>query len=100
MRRLLTDFPNSEVLDILRNTVSAMGPESRLLIAEMLIPDRAIAGQAVMVYAIDLGLMAISGGQRTLDEYRGIIEQAGLRLVKVHKRQDSYNVMLEARLNV
>jgi hypothetical protein len=99
MRRLLTDFPNSEALDILRNTVSAMGPESRLLIAEMLIPDRAIAGQAVMVYAIDLGLMAISGGQRTLDEYRGIIEQAGLRLVKVHERQDSYNVMLEARLN-
>lgn len=98
MRRLLTDFPRASVVDILRNTMSAMGTDSRLIIAEGLIPERAIAGEAKMVYAVDLGLMAISGGHRSMDQYKSILAEVGLRLVNIYKSEDCYDTMLETVL--
>ncbi|WKT54070.1 O-methyltransferase COMT-type [Fusarium oxysporum f. sp. vasinfectum] len=97
-RHLLMDYPDSKVVEILKNTVSAMGPKSRLIINEMLVPDRVTAGDQQMVYLFDIMLLTMSGRERSLSEYRRIFDGVGLELVKEHRSEGHQTVMLETRL--
>ncbi|KAL3954482.1 hypothetical protein ACCO45_010045 [Purpureocillium lilacinum] len=67
MRRLLHDFYDPKVIDILRNTASAMGPSSRLVICDMLVPDRVQFGGPMTLYWLDFSLMAIGGKRKVLE---------------------------------
>ncbi|RKK83898.1 hypothetical protein BFJ71_g14724 [Fusarium oxysporum] len=97
-RHLLMDYPDAKVVEILKNTVSAMGSESRLIINEMLVPDRVTAGEQQMVYLFDIMLLAMSGRERSLSEYRRIFDGVGLELVKEHRSEGHQTMMLETRL--
>jgi O-methyltransferase domain len=98
MRHLLIDYPDALVVEILKNNVSAMGPESRLIINDMPVPDRVTAGDQQMMYLFDLMLLAMGGRERSLSEYRDIFDKVGLELVKVYKAEGSQMMMLETRL--
>ncbi|KAL5614136.1 hypothetical protein FOVSG1_003199 [Fusarium oxysporum f. sp. vasinfectum] len=97
-RHLLLDYPDTKVVEILKNTVSAMGPESRLIINEMLVPDRVTVGDQQMAYLFDIILLAMSGRERSLSEYRRIFGGIGLELLKEHRSEGSQTIMLETRL--
>ncbi|TVY63370.1 O-methyltransferase hmp5 [Fusarium oxysporum f. sp. cubense] len=97
-RHLLMDYPDTKVVEILKNTVSVMGPESRLIINEMLVPDRVTVGDQQMVYLFDIMLLAMSGRERSLSEYRRIFGGIGLELLKEHRSEGSQTIMLETRL--
>ena len=72
----------------LRNIAAAMSPEARLLIIERLLPQT-ISSDAGLVEG-DLNMLCLSGGvERTLDEYRAILELAGLRLFACRAIQPS-----------
>lgn len=92
------DYPDAKAVEILKNTVPAMGPESRLIINEMLVPDRVTAGDQQMVYLFDIMLLAMCGRERSLSEYRHIFDVVGLELVAEHRSKGSQTVMLETRL--
>lgn len=92
------DYPDAKAAEILKNTVSAMGPESRLIINEMLVPDRVTAGDQQMVYLFDIMLLAMCGRERSLSEYRRIFDGVGLELVTEHRSEGSQAIMLETRL--
>ena len=64
---------------VLQHISGAMAADSRLLIVETLLGDQPSALQA----ALDLAMMAISGKQRTLDNFRDIIGKAALEITKV-----------------
>lgn len=87
-----------ECIEILRNTVVSMGPESRLIICDMLVPEMVQVGEAVELYWLDFSLMAMSGKEKTLKEFNDMFDAVGLELVKVYPSNIGKTAMLETRL--
>ncbi|PHH89344.1 hypothetical protein CDD83_6243 [Cordyceps sp. RAO-2017] len=98
LRRLLHDFYDPEAVEILKRTASAMGPDSRLVICELLLPERVQTGASLLPYWTDICLMMIGGQERSLSGYEAIIRDAGLELVQVYRSKDGHNAMIETRL--
>lgn len=98
MRRLLHDFYDPVVKEILKNTVSAMGPDSRLIISDMLVPERAEVGGPMTLYWLDFSLLAISGRERSISDFQNILEEIGLEVINVYKSEVSDIAMLETRV--
>ncbi|KAJ8066505.1 hypothetical protein OCU04_005563 [Sclerotinia nivalis] len=98
MRRVLHDFFDKLVVPMLKNTTSAMGQDSRLVVGDMLLPDQVTVGGPWTAYWIDLALLTICGKVRSLREWNGVFEEVGLELVEVYKAGDGQTVMLETRL--
>ena len=98
LRRLLHDFYNPVCIDILRHIVPAMGPDSRLLICDMLVPSLVEPGDDAVTYWLDLALLAIGGKEKTLSEFHDIFDEVGLELVAVHKASFGHTATLEVVL--
>lgn len=98
MRRLLHDFYNPVSVEILKSTVSAMGPDSRLIVSDMLVPERVEVGGDNVLYWLDFSLLTISGKERTLTEFKTMFDEVGLELVQVYKAGHGQTAMLETRL--
>ncbi len=98
MRRLLHDFYPPVCIDILKSTVSAMGPDSRLIVCDMLVPEMVEPGRLKELYWLDLNLMSISGKEKTLGEFQEMFDTVGLELVKVWPSAVGATVQLETRL--
>lgn len=98
MRRLLHDFYNPVCIEILKNIVPAMGPDSRLIICDMLVPEQVEVGESTELYWLDLALMTASGKEKTLTEFHSIFDAVGLELVKVYPSNVGKTAMLETRL--
>lgn len=98
MRRFLHDFHHPVCVEILKNTVASMGPDSRLIICDMLVPDVVEVGQAGELYFVDFGLMLMTGQERTPAEFSQLFEATGLELVKIYPSGIGRTVMLETKL--
>ena len=98
MRRLLHDFYIPVCIDILKNVVPAMSPDSRLLICDMLVPERVEMGGPMEMHWLDFSLMKISGREKTLTEFIGMFDEVGLELVKVYPSGIGKTAMMETRL--
>ncbi|MEO8541604.1 MAG: methyltransferase [bacterium] len=75
---VLHDWDDELCLRLMRNCQAAMAPGARLAIVEQPVPDdpRLAPSSA----HADLGMLVMTGGrERTLAEYRGLIEHSGLR---------------------
>jgi hypothetical protein len=81
LSHIIHDWSEEECLAILRNCRRAMKPQARLLIIEMVLA----AGDAPHPgKLLDMIMLTIPGGQeRTEEEYRKLLEKAGLRLNRV-----------------
>lgn len=91
MRQVLHDWPDEDCVVILKQLIAALGPDSRILIDEMVLPDAGVPWEAT---AIDLTMMASHGArERTSKEWITLLENAGLRIVRVDtympRRHDS-----------
>jgi predicted O-methyltransferase YrrM len=78
---VLYDWDDEQAVAVLSNCRRAMGADGRLLVAEIVIPpgDEAHYGKV-----LDLNIMVVFGGRaRTEEEHRGLLEAAGLRLLRV-----------------
>ncbi|KAK0720760.1 S-adenosyl-L-methionine-dependent methyltransferase [Lasiosphaeris hirsuta] len=98
LRRLLHDFYDEVCIDILRNTVLSMGPDSRLIVCDMIVPDMVEVGGSKEVYWMDLNLMTMSGKEKSLKEFLHIFDTVGLELVKVWPSGMGATSQLETRL--
>ena len=94
-RRVLHDWSDSVCQKILANTVSAMGPESRVLIAEYEVPA---VGAPAKLALQDLNMMALGGMERTQQQWAELLDQVGLKMVKVWRACDGNFVVVEGRL--
>ncbi|KAM0811989.1 putative O-methyltransferase domain-containing protein [Seiridium cardinale] len=115
LRYILHDWSDDYCVNILSRIREAMGPSSRILIADQvmdttigspdLMEDRAPVpllanyGQYVRYsHQRDLGMMAlINGIERTPAQFRSIIEAAGLQLVKIWQCRTQVSIV-ECRL--
>ncbi len=98
MRRFLHDFYNPACVQILKNIVPAMGPDSRVIVCDMLVPEKVDVGGPDEIYVLDFALMCVGGKERTISEFHQIFDEAGLELVKVYPSGIGATVMVEAKL--
>jgi demethylsterigmatocystin 6-O-methyltransferase len=83
LRRILHDWTDDDCVKILKNIVLAMGPHSRLIVDEVVMPDIGVSWQTAYM---DLTMMSCLGGmERTRAEYADLLGKVGLVIDQVHK---------------
>ncbi|KAL2829264.1 hypothetical protein BDW59DRAFT_170655 [Aspergillus cavernicola] len=76
------DHPDDKCVTILKNIVSAMGPDSVILINDMVLPN---SGAHWHVTQVDLTMMTMLAAlERTLEQWYELMEKAGLRINKIY----------------
>jgi len=83
LRRIMHDFYEPVCIQILRIVAAAMGPTSRLLIADMIMPERTELGGDKTIYWLDFSMMMLNGKEKSKREFERIIDAAGLEVVKI-----------------
>ena len=84
---------------ILKQVVAAMGPTSRLLIADLVIPAQTEVGQDMSPYWMDMVMIAIGGKERTEKEFKELLEEVGLEFVRVWEEVGlGHQAVIEGRL--
>lgn len=81
LSHILHDWPDDRCRTILKNCRSAMTPGTKLLVVEMLVPP---GNEPSMAKLLDLEMLVITGGrERTLEEYRRLLEVSGFQVSNV-----------------
>jgi len=81
LRNILHDWPDEKAVIILKNIIPALGPDSRILIDEMVLPNEKVHWHATQ---IDLTMMSAMGAkERTDEQWRALIDEAGLKIVNI-----------------
>ncbi len=94
LAQVLHDWPDGDAVAILRTVRAALGPRSRLLILEQVVPDGTAPHPARL---LDLHMLVLLGGrERTLADWTGLLQAADLQLTEV--RAGDRATVLEARL--
>lgn len=76
----------------------AMGPESRLIICDMIVPEMVEVGGPLQLYWLDFSLLLLCGKEKTMTEFTELFDEVGLELVKVWPSGVGTTAMLETRL--
>lgn len=96
MRRIMHDWPDAECQKILRHLADAMTPDSKLLIADMVIPETPVPEDA-FAYCMDLCMMLFAGRERTMADWQSLFDSSGLEFVKLWQGKTGTQSVLEAR---
>ncbi|KAJ4307237.1 hypothetical protein N0V88_000617 [Collariella sp. IMI 366227] len=81
LRHVLQQWPDDDCVQILKNLILAMGPNSRLIIDDVVFPEMHVPWQAAY---LDLILMNTTGGAfRTRAQWDALLERAGLKILDV-----------------
>ena len=91
MSHIIHDWSEEQCLTILTNCRRAMGPKSRLLIVEFVLPE----GNAFHVGKMtDMIMLTIPGGEeRTEQQYRELLAKAGFRLERAVGTESAASVV-------
>lgn len=91
LKSVLHNWNDKDAACILRNCRAAMGPKSRLLVIERVVPQ---SGQPSDAKLFDINMLVVMGGQeRTAPEYRALLQAAGLELARVIPTASSLSVI-------
>jgi demethylsterigmatocystin 6-O-methyltransferase len=86
-RQIMHDHPDEKAVTILQNTISAMGPDSLILIDDMVIPNTAAHWHATQV---DITMMSsLASRERTLDQWKTLAAKAGLKINQIYTYTNS-----------
>lgn len=96
LRRVLHDWPPAEAVTILKHIVDAMADDSRVLVADTVVPDR-VQLEDNYVYTLDVWMMMFGGCERTLADWSALFENAGLELVRVWRKEGTAQAVVEGR---
>lgn len=80
LRWILHDWPDDAAVTILRQIARAMGPQSRILVAErlVLLPGEARdAWDQRVATSMDVFMMAFNGSERTLEHFEALVRETG-----------------------
>jgi hypothetical protein len=81
LRHIIHDWGDAESVQILERCRNAMGPGTRLLVMEEVIPEGNGPSPAKW---LDVAFLTVwSGRERTEDDYRQLLRRAGFRLNRV-----------------
>jgi hypothetical protein len=81
LKTIIHDWDDEKSLTILRNIRTAIDPNGRVLLLEMVLPEGAPSHPAML---LDLEMLVHPGGrERTASEYRDLLSRAGFRMTRV-----------------
>lgn len=83
LRHVLHDWPDEQCVEILRNIIPAMGPDSRILVDELVLPESGVPWQAAFMDILMMGSFASI--ERTRAQWYALLEKAGLKILDVHQ---------------
>ncbi|GLI81825.1 hypothetical protein PoHVEF18_010216 [Penicillium ochrochloron] len=81
LRYVMHLWQDERCVEALKVIITAMGPESRLIIDEAVIPDRDVPWQAACQSI--LMTAALAGAERTLTEWHNLLDAAGLKILNI-----------------
>lgn len=90
------DWPDVECSKILRNQADAMGPDSIILVAEAVIPER-VQCEDTYCYMMDLTMFNFGGKERSRVDWENLFEMSGLELVKIWQASTGSQGVIEGR---
>lgn len=83
LRHVFHDWPDQQCVEILQQIIPALGPQSRILIDEVVIPATGVPWQAAFM---DLLMMDSLGAiERTRVEWEALLDQAGLEIIESYQ---------------
>lgn len=83
LRHVLHDWPDQHCIEILQQIIPALGPQSRILVDEVVIPATGVPWQAAFM---DLLMMDSLGAiERTRVEWETLLDQAGLKITESYQ---------------
>jgi hypothetical protein len=91
IRRVLNDWPDDDVVNILSHIASACEPDSKVLVSEQILPSP----PKLLTSVVDIFLLSLGGKRRTEQMYRDIASKAGLRVTNVFQDPNTYTAVLE-----
>ena len=95
MKSIIHDWDDDAALHILANCRAAMASDSRLLLIERVIGEPNEADEAKL---FDISMLAMLGGrERTVDEYRALLQSAGLRMMRTLSTASPQSLIEAAR---
>jgi demethylsterigmatocystin 6-O-methyltransferase len=81
LRHIMHDWPDEDCIRILRSIIPAMGPESLILVDEVVLPETKLPWQ---VSGMVLSMMACLGGiERSKEDWESLLDRAGLKVAHV-----------------
>jgi hypothetical protein len=83
LSRVLHDWHDADCIRILERVRAAMGPDSKLLVVEAILPERAADRPAAIRMDLHMLLLFPAAHERTEAQFAALLERAGLRLGRV-----------------
>lgn len=93
IRRCLHDYGDADCIKILNQISSAMAPDSRILIVENVLGDL----PSPVSIGNDILMMLLGGKERTLEEFKSIMGEAGLEVEKLWRFKGTDYAIIEGR---
>lgn len=91
LKHILHDWNDEQCHSILSNLKTALKPQARFLIVEMLLSEPPQVNETAMM---DLNMMVMTGGrERTAAQYQALVERAGMRVLNVIPTQGPYQLI-------
>ena len=92
---MIHDWHDADSLRILRNIHRAMNGPATLLLVELVVKDR---NEADFAKLADLNMLVMAGGlERTAEEFRGLLAEAGFELTRIVPTKSTSNVIEAVR---
>ncbi|KAK8016735.1 hypothetical protein PG993_014924 [Apiospora rasikravindrae] len=99
MRKVMHNYYDDKCRTILRPIVEAMGPTSRLLFGDMILPETARPGDDALPFYMDLRMLMIGGTERSEAQWKQLLETVGLVIVKIWRLPGApHQATIETRL--
>jgi hypothetical protein len=98
VKSVIHDWDDERSVSLLRAIGRAMSATARLLIVEPLLPEHpGTSGFDAMMAHTDLNMLVVTGGrERTEDDFRALVDRAGLRVTRVVPTPAAFSI-IEAR---
>jgi hypothetical protein len=94
---IMHDYADAVCIDILSHLAQAMAPDSRVLVCDMVLPQR--VGEADFPAAVlDQAVMTMGGKERTEERFKSLFEGAGIELVRFWRVPGVLGACVEGRL--
>ncbi len=96
LKQIVHDWDDERATRLLRTCHRALSPRGKLLLIEMVIPPD---NQPSPAQAMDLNMLVLLGGrERTEEEYRRLLEEAGFQLERVIPTHSPFSVIEATRV--
>lgn len=91
MKHIIHDWDDERATKILTNISATMNPNGRVLLVEVVIPE---GNDPHFGKILDLEMLVSPGGiERTVEEYRQLLSDSGLRLTRIIPTSSGYSIV-------